>query len=79
MIDLHKLFLGSRSLISQTDGFLTFITIKAFAKDLASDLFQRNSEEATRMKIQIVRSKHVVISGGRWKNGVVEWLKRRGF
>ncbi|EIM90221.1 uncharacterized protein STEHIDRAFT_52267 [Stereum hirsutum FP-91666 SS1] len=53
--------------------------IRALADDLASSLFPPASPEAERLKIQIVRSKHLVLSGGRWKMDVMDWLKRKGF
>jgi len=52
--------------------------VNALAKDLAETLFERNSQEAARMKIVITR-KHLVLTGGRWKNRVVEWLVEKGF
>jgi len=49
------------------------------AKDLENSLFVNGSEDKARIKIQIVRSRNLIISGGRWKNHVVEWLKEKGF
>ncbi|KAF9458650.1 mitochondrial large subunit ribosomal protein-domain-containing protein [Collybia nuda] len=49
------------------------------AKDLSMSLFQQNSSEATRLKIEIVRSKNLIISGGHWKNDIMEWLQKKGF
>ena len=53
--------------------------IQALAKHLAESLFEGNTPEASRMKIEVVRSKHLVVAGGHWKNRVVEWLRERGF
>lgn len=49
------------------------------AKDLADSLFENGSREASKLKIEITRSRNLVISGGRWKNQVVEWLMGKGF
>lgn len=49
------------------------------AKDLENSLFANGSEARARLKIQTVRSKNLIISGGRWKNHVIEWLKDKGF
>ncbi|KAF8969903.1 mitochondrial large subunit ribosomal protein-domain-containing protein [Flammula alnicola] len=51
----------------------------ALARDLSNSLFEQDTEEASRLKVQLNQSKHLVISGGRWKNDVVEWLKKKGF
>ncbi|KAF5372941.1 hypothetical protein D9758_001677 [Tetrapyrgos nigripes] len=51
----------------------------ALAKDISETLFPSNSPEAARLKINVVRSKHLVISGGQWKNNVLEWLMKKGF
>ncbi|KAI0928841.1 hypothetical protein AcW1_005961 [Taiwanofungus camphoratus] len=53
--------------------------IDALAKDIAQSLFQPGSPEAARMKVQIIRSKHLVLSGGLWKHDVVRWLVSKGF
>lgn len=49
------------------------------AQDLSKTLFPEQSTEKDRLKVEIVRSKHLVISGGRWKNRVTEWLVNKGF
>ena len=53
--------------------------IQILAKHLAESLFEGNTPEASRMKIEVVRSKHLVVAGGHWKNEVVEWLRQKGF
>ncbi|PIL23872.1 hypothetical protein GSI_13623 [Ganoderma sinense ZZ0214-1] len=53
--------------------------VNALADDLTSTLFPAGSNEAERMKIQISRQSHVVLSGGRWKNDVIRWLVQKGF
>ncbi|KAI0063479.1 hypothetical protein BV25DRAFT_435544 [Artomyces pyxidatus] len=52
---------------------------KALADDLTSGLFGPGSAEAQRMKVQVTRSKHLTLSGGRWKHKVMEWLTAKGF
>ncbi|KAH9934824.1 mitochondrial large subunit ribosomal protein-domain-containing protein [Fomitopsis serialis] len=51
----------------------------ALAQDLASSLHPSGSPEAQRMRVQVLHSKHVVLSGGMWKTQVVRWLVDRGF
>ncbi|TFK62200.1 hypothetical protein BDN72DRAFT_403763 [Pluteus cervinus] len=51
----------------------------ALAKDLSSTLFDAASPEAARVKIQVTRDRHLVVSGGHWKNHVMEWLIKKGF
>ncbi|KAH9842841.1 ribosomal protein L49/IMG2 [Rhodofomes roseus] len=51
----------------------------ALAQDLAGSLHPPGSPEAQRMRVQILHSKHVVLSGGLWKNHVARWLLDRGF
>jgi large subunit ribosomal protein L49 len=58
---------------------LKLICEQALVKDLAETLFPVGSSEADRMRIQVVRSKHLVITGGRWKYKVMEWLAHKGF
>ncbi|KIM49280.1 hypothetical protein M413DRAFT_438461 [Hebeloma cylindrosporum] len=53
--------------------------VSALAKDLSNSLFEQDSDAAARLKIQINQSKHLTITGGRWKNEVLEWLRREGF
>ncbi|CAA7267920.1 unnamed protein product [Cyclocybe aegerita] len=53
--------------------------VSELARDLAQSLFPADSLEASRFKIQISQSKHLVIAGGRWRDNVVEWLKEKGF
>ncbi|TFK29777.1 hypothetical protein FA15DRAFT_663038 [Coprinopsis marcescibilis] len=52
--------------------------VNALADDLSQSLFKAGSAEARRVKIR-TNHQHVVISGGRWKQDVVEWLKNKGF
>ncbi|KAI0361959.1 hypothetical protein OH77DRAFT_1369952, partial [Trametes cingulata] len=52
---------------------------QALAQDLKKTLFPPGSPEAQRMRVETTPSRHVVLSGGRWKNAVVEWLVKRGF
>jgi large subunit ribosomal protein L49 len=52
---------------------------KALAKELTETLFEKTSDDAARLKIRIMRSRHLILTGGRWKNQVMEWLKAKGF
>jgi len=67
---------GSRYLvlIRNIDG-----NANVLAQHLSESLFERNTPEASRLSIEIVRSKNLVITGGRWKNNVVQWLREKGF
>ena len=38
-----------------------------------------HSAEAKRLKIETRQQRHVVLSGGKWKREVFEWLKEKGF
>ncbi|KAI0374759.1 hypothetical protein BV20DRAFT_390580 [Pilatotrama ljubarskyi] len=53
--------------------------VQALAQDLKKTLFPAGSSEAERMRVETTNQRHVVLSGGRWKNEVVEWLVKRGF
>jgi len=61
-------------LVRNVDG-----SAEVLAKDLENSLFANGSENRARIKIRTVRSKDLIISGGRWKNHVVDWLKAKGF
>ncbi|KAF9483835.1 hypothetical protein BDN70DRAFT_873217 [Pholiota conissans] len=67
---------GSRHLvlIRNVEG-----NLNALAKDLSQSLFEAESYEVSRLKIQFNQSKHLIISGGRWKDEVTHWLKNKGF
>ena len=49
------------------------------ARDLKQTLFQPDSPEAAKIKIDTVKNRHVVLSGGHYKEHVVQWLKAKGF
>ncbi|KAG2355524.1 hypothetical protein BDR07DRAFT_1300675 [Suillus spraguei] len=53
--------------------------LNSLANDLKQSLFSHNSPEASRLKVQIMAQRHLVIKGGRWKNDVISWLTRKGF
>lgn len=59
--------------------FSNILFFKALSKDLSQSLFNEDSFEASRLKVQVSQNKHLIISGGHWKNNVIEWLKDRGF
>jgi large subunit ribosomal protein L49 len=52
---------------------------QAFEKDLRDSLFDPSSPERSRMKTSIQRSRHLVLTGGEWKDTVKDWLARKGF
>jgi len=53
--------------------------VNALASDIKASLFPQGSPEAERLKLDIVRQRHIVLRGGRWKHRVTNWLKDRGF
>ncbi|KAL5511718.1 hypothetical protein ACEPAH_4936 [Sanghuangporus vaninii] len=53
--------------------------IHSLRDDLASSLFPANSEQAARLKAEIARPDTLVVTGGRWKHDVMDWLRRQGF
>lgn len=61
-------------LVRNVDG-----NIDALARELSQKLLPKDSPDASRIKIESCRSKTLVITGGRWKNDVVEYLKAKGF
>jgi large subunit ribosomal protein L49 len=53
--------------------------VNALTTDLKKTLFKPDSPEARRLKIETRQQRHVVLSGGKWKREVFEWLKARGY
>ncbi|KAE9406786.1 hypothetical protein BT96DRAFT_208680 [Gymnopus androsaceus JB14] len=53
--------------------------VQALAQEMSTSLFPSGSPEASKLKISINRSKHLIIQGGRWKHNVVDWLLQKGF
>ncbi|KAL1746080.1 mitochondrial large subunit ribosomal protein-domain-containing protein [Schizophyllum fasciatum] len=51
----------------------------ALASALRRDLFPEDSPEAARLAVEVKHARHLVITGGRWKQAVTEWLISRGF
>uniref|UniRef100_A0A8H8CNZ1 Large ribosomal subunit protein mL49 n=1 Tax=Psilocybe cubensis TaxID=181762 RepID=A0A8H8CNZ1_PSICU len=49
------------------------------ARDISESLFEKDTYEASRLKVQITQNKHLILSGGHWKNHVIEWLRSKGF
>ena len=49
------------------------------AKELKESLFAPGTSEAERLKVDIVRGRHIELSGGHFKNPVVQWLQAKGF
>ncbi|KAG2133865.1 ribosomal protein L49/IMG2 [Suillus cothurnatus] len=50
--------------------------VNSLANDLKQSLF---SHQTSRLKVQVIGQRHLVISGGRWKNDVINWLTSKGF
>ncbi|KAG6854933.1 hypothetical protein C0991_009756 [Blastosporella zonata] len=50
----------------------------ALASEISRSLFPKDSEEASRIQVEVDRS-NIVIKGGRWKNDVVKFLQEKGF
>jgi len=48
-------------------------------RDIKETLFQPDTPEAERLRINTVRGRHVVLSGGYFKTQVVQWLQSKGF
>ncbi|KDQ60649.1 hypothetical protein JAAARDRAFT_31619 [Jaapia argillacea MUCL 33604] len=61
-------------IVKDVDGDLN-----ALAHDLRRTLFPAASEESTRLRIEVKDSRQVIITGGRIKNVIVQWLQDRGF
>ncbi|KAG2041477.1 ribosomal protein L49/IMG2 [Suillus americanus] len=53
--------------------------LNSLANDLKQSLFNHNTPEASRLKVHVIAQRHLVISGGRWKNDVINWLTSKGF
>ncbi|KAJ8581689.1 hypothetical protein M405DRAFT_832024 [Rhizopogon salebrosus TDB-379] len=53
--------------------------INSLANELQQSLFKHGSPEANRLKVQVTAQRHVILSGGRWKNDVINWLMSKGF
>ncbi|KIK63633.1 hypothetical protein GYMLUDRAFT_40701 [Collybiopsis luxurians FD-317 M1] len=51
----------------------------ALARELSANLFPPGSPEASRLKISVHRSSHLIIQGGRWKRNIMDWLVQKGF
>ncbi len=52
---------------------------QALRDDLTASLFQPGSPEAARLKLSVPRSDTLVLTGGRWKHRIMEWLRLKGF
>ncbi|KAG1749021.1 ribosomal protein L49/IMG2 [Suillus paluster] len=53
--------------------------LNSLANDINQSLFKQGTPEANRLKVQVVAQKHLVLSGGHWKNEVINWLNNKGF
>ena len=63
---------------SITSG-LNLTSPQILARDLRDSLFDKDSAESQRMKIEVLGGKTLVITGGHWKHHIVGWLKAKGF
>ncbi|KAH7929771.1 hypothetical protein BV22DRAFT_1102257 [Leucogyrophana mollusca] len=61
-------------LIRNVEGQIT-----ALANELQQSLFKHGSPEASRLKVETIGQRHLVLTGGRWKNDVMKWLMTKGF
>jgi len=52
--------------------------VEKLAKDVRQALLDKDSRNATRLKVT-VKSRQLVLQGGYWKNQVMEWLISKGF
>jgi len=70
--------------IRNSNRYLTLIrnvegSADALVADIRRNLFPPGSPEAERLKIQTLRSRHLVLSGGNFKRDLVQWLQAKGF
>ncbi|KAI0797867.1 hypothetical protein C8Q75DRAFT_801779 [Abortiporus biennis] len=70
--------------IRNSNRYLTLIrnvegSVDALVADIKRSLYPSGTPEAERLKIQTVRSRHIVLSPGNFKHDVVQWLQQKGF
>ncbi|PAV23565.1 mitochondrial large ribosomal subunit [Pyrrhoderma noxium] len=53
--------------------------INTLRNDLASSLFEPGSDQTARLKAVIHRQDTIILTGGRWKQNVMDWLQQKGF
>ncbi|KAG6820558.1 hypothetical protein H0H93_015078 [Arthromyces matolae] len=51
----------------------------ALASDIQRNLFPKDSPEASRIQVKVQPTKHIFITGGRWRNEVTQFLQEKGF
>ncbi|EGN96064.1 hypothetical protein SERLA73DRAFT_185583 [Serpula lacrymans var. lacrymans S7.3] len=61
-------------LIRNVHGNINFL-----ADSLRKSLFKPGSPSASRLKVDVVAQRNIVLTGGRWKNDVMHWLVAKGF
>ena len=54
-------------------------TVQDLVRDIKQTLFEPGTPEAERLRVDTVRGRHVVLSGGFFKTQVVQWLVSKGF
>lgn len=64
---------------AHTDHNQLLFVAQRLADDIQKTLFPADSSEAARLKIRVHQNRHLILSGGRWKHSVVEWLSAKGF
>jgi large subunit ribosomal protein L49 len=48
-------------------------------EDLSASLYESGLSEKSGIKMEVSRSRHLIIHGGKWKNHILEWLVQKGF
>ncbi|KAF9501256.1 hypothetical protein BDN71DRAFT_1380820 [Pleurotus eryngii] len=68
--DIRNAGTRHQTLIRNIDG-----DPNALVKDLTKALFS----DLAHVRVQVTHHRHIVISGGRFKHKIVDWLKAKGF
>jgi hypothetical protein len=59
---------------------LSYSCFQKLAQDIAHELPQYGSVQATAARIKVKNARHLVLDGSRWnKYAVVDWLQQKGF
>lgn len=65
----------SAKIIFPLQNMLMQLFIQALAKDLTKALFS----DLAHVRVQVTHHRHIVLTGGRFKHKIVDWLKAKGF
>ena len=76
IIVLKLLFFSLIFLFSCSQLYFHHQTLR---NDLASSLFEPGSDQTARLKAVIHRQDTIILTGGRWKQNVMDWLQQKGF